>query len=142
MKLSLLAMFGIAGVVMDTSACSSASSSSGAGSSIPDAAIESQAADGARAETGSEVEPSSDGASGGDDSGPGVDASNPCQTYANKAYQCCQGSSDCNGVTEQTFLEYCQTFYAACQVYYSCYLSASNCTDATQCPTLGDGGCS
>jgi hypothetical protein len=85
---------------------------------------------------------SSGGGSGGGSGSSSGGSESTCQTYASKAYSCCQSSSSCNGVTEQTFIQYCEGFLSSCPVYYSCFLSASSCAQANACPTLGDGGCS
>jgi hypothetical protein len=66
----------------------------------------------------------------------------PCDTYATKAYACCQASASCGSATRDTFLTYCAQFYQGCAKYYDCYLGAPDCASAANCPTLGSGGCS
>jgi hypothetical protein len=69
-------------------------------------------------------------------------APGPCDTYATKAYACCQASASCGSYTRDTLLAYCAQFYKGCGKYYACYLGAPDCATAANCPTLGNGGCS
>jgi hypothetical protein len=133
----LLARWASASLLALCAACSS-STPSGGGSPVDGGASFDAPSDHGHA--GPDATGSSSG--GGSSSGSGAEASDACQTYADKAYACCQSEGSCGNVTRQTFVDYCDTFYAACQVYYTCFFAAATCAQADQCPTLGDGGCS
>ncbi|HEY3816094.1 MAG TPA: hypothetical protein VGL81_02930 [Polyangiaceae bacterium] len=135
---------GLAAIACAIAACSG--TSTGGGSTSHDAGGEPR--DGSTTsgnDGGSSTGSSGGGSSGSSGSGGESDSGvgeSTCQTYASKAYACCQSSSSCGGVSEQTFLQYCEGFLPSCQVFYSCFLSASTCAEANECPTLGEGGCS
>ena len=128
-------------VACATGACSGSGSGGGEPTSLPDGGTRGAGTGDAGSSTGSSSGGSGSSSGGGSGSGSGG-SSGTCQTYASKAYACCQSESSCNGVTEDTFLQYCEGFLPGCQAYYACFLSASSCAEADACPTAGNGGCS